>query len=1181
MSPFVVSLISNIFLGVVLVIGFLVGFKRGIKKSGLRLAFFVVSTVLAFFIAPPISNALMGIQLTVDGQTMALGELIVHYLSQIEGAGEVVTEGSAIAIVAERLPVVLINLVVFMLLFLLLDFIFWIVYKIVAHFVFKKRKTTKAGEKIYTIKEGQAVELVEVDEKPKKYGILGALVSTVQAFFFAFFLLLPVSGVVSLVREVSYARPDTATQSVQAVSADDQTQNLTALGSFVEENVPSLLSYLDAYDTSVLPVITQVLGFQDLCFDGISSTSVDGERLVLRKEVVSISSVFEVYDYISKFDFELGSYADLDFDMLNGVVDTLFESGLIRYAGPEATALALDLVSQNINLESELISNEEVVDLVLAVRDGILENGTADALEADLKALLSSVEMLCKNGVVDTFMAEDTESALNILTANDASLLKNLLTTLTSSNSVKRVLVGGVNIALSAVETQLESSFEVESVNLDRVDLSKMDWTSVTDDVSYMVTEGVDLYSAIQDFDTSSLDTMLAGDYSYILSKLANVLDRAQNSKLVTTTVNGTNVIDNLIVALKDFKVDEDRTLDYYLNLGNYKKSASFSWKNELNSLTLVIDQYKTLSDGIESFETFNYDDLDAAVSNFFETKTVSALRFDNVMTYLEEQVVNQEDAFVKDLLETIFREARALESSSGTGFASLEGEALNLTAIIKQVGQAGIIDDINSETLTLSSALSSLCELDGQRKRYDLILEGLTETQLMLGVFESVANYGLSQYDASLGQINTDLDDWTATRQDLGVIIENLNSVSQIYGEDLVNGDIFDSRLTQTLDALGIMLDKVAGLEILDYTEGSIEKNVYDNLLTKFSAEEVGQIVDLTVATKSNIVVAGQEITFWQTETGLLSDIVEVLTSKIYSSPEDAERNALEALVDGEDAFDVIKTLSTADPTPEDGVDDSEVALVITLLISSQLMRDTLVEAINMANFEIEKLTDETITEDTSTLTKFTKDDEVIKNIALQSQDIVGVFKEAILVMAIENPEIGDLSPLLTALETNAKTSYETASGLQSFEGVFKQGYDKLTAYVNAELKNVFGLGDNDDIGEIDVTVIVEIADSAQTIIDKIEEKKNSGETLAWEEIATDADVLTTALTEAKDLVTILAEKTETDGAPIIELPPEVQGDAGALVQDMTYDPDSSSMTEEEFNALKQNILKILGVGV
>src|SRR5699024_11726245 len=50
----------------------------------------------------------------------------------------------------------------------------WIIYLIVAHFVFKKKKNKALDSKVYTIKEGQAVELIDV--KPKKHRLLGSLI---------------------------------------------------------------------------------------------------------------------------------------------------------------------------------------------------------------------------------------------------------------------------------------------------------------------------------------------------------------------------------------------------------------------------------------------------------------------------------------------------------------------------------------------------------------------------------------------------------------------------------------------------------------------------------------------------------------------------------------------------------------------------------------------------------------------------------------------------------------------------------------------------------------------------------------------------------------------------------------------------------------------------------------------
>ena len=68
MSATAIAWIVSVFFIVILIAGFFVGFWRGLKKSTANLIFSVVGILVAFFVTPAITNAIMGIQVTYDGQ---------------------------------------------------------------------------------------------------------------------------------------------------------------------------------------------------------------------------------------------------------------------------------------------------------------------------------------------------------------------------------------------------------------------------------------------------------------------------------------------------------------------------------------------------------------------------------------------------------------------------------------------------------------------------------------------------------------------------------------------------------------------------------------------------------------------------------------------------------------------------------------------------------------------------------------------------------------------------------------------------------------------------------------------------------------------------------------------------------------------------------------------------------
>ena len=64
-------------LALFLLVGLICGLVRGLKRSSLHLLFFLASAVLAYFITKPIAQAILNIEVSVDGGSSTISELIV------------------------------------------------------------------------------------------------------------------------------------------------------------------------------------------------------------------------------------------------------------------------------------------------------------------------------------------------------------------------------------------------------------------------------------------------------------------------------------------------------------------------------------------------------------------------------------------------------------------------------------------------------------------------------------------------------------------------------------------------------------------------------------------------------------------------------------------------------------------------------------------------------------------------------------------------------------------------------------------------------------------------------------------------------------------------------------------------------------------------------------------------
>ena len=199
MDTGMILLILNILFALFLVLGFLFGFIKGLKKSALRIAFFLVSIIIAGVITPFISRLILNIQITYNGELTSIEDIILSYINSSAQVSEITQASPTFLSLIENMPVMLVNLLSFVVLTYLVNLVGWVLYMVIACVFFKDKKVVdETGKK--------------VKPKQKKWRIFGGLVGAVQGLTLAFLTFLPLSGLVGLYTDISI--------STQVVEAD-------------------------------------------------------------------------------------------------------------------------------------------------------------------------------------------------------------------------------------------------------------------------------------------------------------------------------------------------------------------------------------------------------------------------------------------------------------------------------------------------------------------------------------------------------------------------------------------------------------------------------------------------------------------------------------------------------------------------------------------------------------------------------------------------------------------------------------------------------------------------------------------------------------------------------------------------------------------------------------------------
>lgn len=201
-----VNIAFLVILGLFVLFGVLYGLGRGAKRSLIRLATVVGFLLLAFFLTPLTANWIFGWNINIAGNTPAgwVDELVL----QIQNSNTVEYLAPFIPYVGEfavALALAIVNIVLFLVLYILIKPLSWIVYAIIAKCAAPKKDAD--GNKV------------------KKHAWAGALVGLVQGLVLFFFFMLPFNGIIGIVNQAATYQPDNAgsaqAQALYAAAAVD------------------------------------------------------------------------------------------------------------------------------------------------------------------------------------------------------------------------------------------------------------------------------------------------------------------------------------------------------------------------------------------------------------------------------------------------------------------------------------------------------------------------------------------------------------------------------------------------------------------------------------------------------------------------------------------------------------------------------------------------------------------------------------------------------------------------------------------------------------------------------------------------------------------------------------------------------------------------------------------------
>ena len=476
--------IVSLFL-VCIILGFVFGWFRGFSKSLVRFIIVLAVTVLAFFVVPSITTAVLKMDISklninIGGvSAVTLGDLIIDLIEQVTIVQDLIESSPTLASVITLVPQMLANVVLFIAFFFIFKWFSMIIYWIIAGIFFSKKKM---GDK-------------------DRHKFVGAVIGTVQGFLVAIVLMVPIFGVVEtsrpMVEAIRAEQTAASTSENTEESASGFTYTVNEEGSSetpgggsssetpggegsggtseeeknnkdIKQTVYDVTDetgkYVDAFDKVWIVKVMKALKIQDLSvsmFDNLTTVKDRDLEVSLRNEVKVVASAYPGLSGLI--------YGDADIENAE-TYDNVKESFDKLYASPVLSGVVSELVPKAATRWSDTslaeedrkfcgIAKPDFGDAATnRVFDALLLNlatqEDSEELKKDIDTSIDVMKLCCTSGIV-TAVRHNGDLMEVLLKDTNKNLVSNIIDLSLNSSTLKECLPDIINLAMSKVYTAL------------------------------------------------------------------------------------------------------------------------------------------------------------------------------------------------------------------------------------------------------------------------------------------------------------------------------------------------------------------------------------------------------------------------------------------------------------------------------------------------------------------------------------------------------------------------------------------------------------------------------------------------------------------------------------------------------------------------------------------------------
>lgn len=385
-----------------ILIGSLLGFMRGWKNSLIRFVEVLFCAFVAYFLAGSLAEAVMSVDLSSFGATIAgvtvstVEQTLTELIGSIGGVSELMKASPTLNALFAIVPILIVSMILFVLIFFVAKFLVWIIHAIAGSVIRKK------------LKERDDYDDEDAGKKIVKR-LIGLLVGFFQGVLCFAVVMLPIAGTTYfLADEVKYIRQyqdgtlveDSAVASVYASEDSAKDELGDAEKSLNEINAKFRVLALFGYKS----ISTNVV-------EGLTSFELNGVETSLTAEVNNIVKVYVRVDDL--LDTPVDKWTEEEIMTGREVVELFFASPITGDITTELIKNVADSWTSENKDETLLIyfkpeikdeSGQKVFDVFLKQ----LKANTKEDMKSEFNSIVSIFEVAVKNDIINVVKTSTT-----------------------------------------------------------------------------------------------------------------------------------------------------------------------------------------------------------------------------------------------------------------------------------------------------------------------------------------------------------------------------------------------------------------------------------------------------------------------------------------------------------------------------------------------------------------------------------------------------------------------------------------------------------------------------------------------------------------------------------------------------------------------------------------------------